>query len=361
MGTVAVAVFLVRRAIDALPLLSLGPAFATVAGELLYMLITGSAALVLCAVLAAYHHLIMSMPDILGITAIAGVTVAGVIANAGVRHRKQEITELAAIAEVTQRVLLRPVPRQVGPVRIAVRYTSASRGARIGGDLYDTVTTYAGLRFIIGDVQGKGLPAVQTAATVLGAFRESAYDAPGLTVIADRIEASLARQATSEQFVTALLAQVSDDGSKIDLLNRGHPPPLLLSMGAVRFVDPAEAALPLGLAELAQLSGEPATTAFGPGDCMLFYTDGISEARSESGEYFSVSRSLARAVGAGPGAVRAGAASAGVAGPGPARGPPGPGAAAAPGAILARLSDDVLRHVGHPLDDDAAMLLICRL
>jgi serine phosphatase RsbU (regulator of sigma subunit) len=335
MGAVVVLVVLVRRALDALPLLSLGPAFASLAGEVLYLLTTGGAALVLCSVLTAYRHLATSMPAILAFAAISGVTAAGIIASAGIRRRKRETAELAAIAEVTQRALLRPVPAAVGPVKMAVRYMSAARGARVGGDLYETAAAEAGLRFIVGDVQGKGLPAVQTAATVLGAFRESAYDAPGLEEIAHRIEASLSRQPSSEQFVTALLGQVSADGTKVDLLNHGHPAPLLCSGGAVRFVEPGEAALPLGLAELAQahgalVHGEPVTVALRPGDCMLCYTDGISEARNALGEFFPVSRSLAGAD------------------------------TAEPSTALAQLSDEVLRHVGHRLDDDAAMLLIRR-
>ena len=330
MGVVAVVVALFRRAIDALPLLSLGPSFAVAAGEFLYMLVTGGLALVLCAALAAYHHLLASLPAALGFATIAGVTAAGVIESVRVRRRKQEVAELTAIAEVTQRVLLRSVPPQVGGVELAVRYVSAATGARIGGDLYETAATPAGLRLIVGDVQGRGLSAVQTAATVLGAFRESVYDAPSLAVIADRIDTSLARQSTGEQFVTALFAQVSIDGSRVDLLNRGHPPPLLLSGGTARFLEPGEPALPLGLAELAPLPGEQATVTLGQGDGMLFYTDGVSEARSKSGEFFPVSRS--------PALVDV----------------------AEPGAALARLSEDVLRHVGHALDDDAAMLLIRR-
>src|ERR1019366_10157277 len=80
----------------------------------------------------------------------------------------------------------------VGPVQFAVRYISAASRARIGGDLYEVVARSAGVRLIVGDVQGKGLPAVKTAATVLGTFREVAYDAANLETIADRIEISLA-------------------------------------------------------------------------------------------------------------------------------------------------------------------------
>lgn len=330
MGAVAAVAVLVGRGAGVLPLLSLGPAFAAVSGELRHTLITGAVAVLLCVALAAYPHLLASQQDILAIATVAGVTVAGVIASAGRLRRERELANVTAIAEATQQVLLHPVPQQVGAVKLAVRYISAASGARIGGDLYEVLETSTGMRLIIGDVLGKGLPAVQTAATVLGAFRETAYDAASLAVIAERIEASLARQITSEQFVTAVIAQVNSDGSKIELLNCGHPPPLLLSAGRTRFVEPPETGLPLGLAPLANTAGQPATIGFGPGDRILFYTDGISEARGKSGEFFPLATSAALS------------------------------GSHEPGAALRGLSEEVVAYVGHALDDDAAMLLLDR-
>jgi hypothetical protein len=66
-----------------------------------------------------------------------------------------------------------------------------------------------------------------------GAFRSAAYDAPGLAQIVDQIEVSLVREHHEEEFVTAVLAQVCDGGSKVEVLNCGHPPPLLLSGAGV--------------------------------------------------------------------------------------------------------------------------------
>jgi serine phosphatase RsbU (regulator of sigma subunit) len=187
-----------------------------------------------------------------------------------------------------------------------------------------------GLRLIIGDVQGKGLSAVQTAATVLGSFRETAYDAPDLAAIAHRIEISLARQLSSERFVTALLAHVTLDGSKVELLNCGHPPPLLVCDGESRFVEPGRSRLPLGLAQLAKSPCEPVTITLDYGDSILFYTDGIVEARNRAGEFFTLTGNSILSDGHDP------------------------------ERLLAHLSRAVLRHVGHPLDDDAAMLLLHR-
>jgi serine phosphatase RsbU (regulator of sigma subunit) len=187
-----------------------------------------------------------------------------------------------------------------------------------------------GCRLIIGDVQGKGLIAVKTAAAVLGAFRECAHDAADLTVIAERIELSLSRQLTDEQFVTAVLAEVSSDGSKIQLLSCGHPPPLLFAGGTGRFVEPAMPGLPLGLSHLAEFQRDVTTLPFGPGDQLLFYTDGVSEARNAAGDFYPLSEHRALTSGQ------------------------------EPAAVLDRLQLDVLRHVGHALDDDAAMLLLRR-
>jgi serine phosphatase RsbU (regulator of sigma subunit) len=328
MGAAAVTAAAASSGAGLLPLLSLGPAFAAVSNGLRKTTVVGVVALGLCALIAWSHHATGPGGDFLDFATVAGVTAAAVIASKVRQRRERELTEIQAIAEVAQRVLLGPVPRQLGPVQLAVRYVSAASRARIGGDLYEVVTAPGGVRLIIGDVQGKGLPAVKTAATVLGTFREVAYDAVDLETIADRIEVSLARQLTDEQFVTAVLAQVSGNGAKVELLNCGHPPPLLASGSAAQFVEPADGNLPLGLAHLADEHRDQTTVPFGPGDQMLFYTDGVSEARDKAGAFFPLTLS------------------------------PSGDDDLDPDGVLDRLSSDVARHVGHPLDDDAAMLLI---
>ena len=266
----------------------------------------------------------------IALSTIAGVTVAGVIASAGRRRREHELANLKAIADAAQQILLRPVPRRIPPVDIAVRYVSAAASARIGGDLYEAVSAGGGVRLIVGDVLGKGLPAARTAAVVLGAFRESAYDAMNLVEIAARIESSLQHQEAVEEFVTAVLAQISTDGRQAEILNCGHPPPLLVRDGEVTAAEPAEASLPVGLAALIPEARDVSTIPLKHGDRLLFYTDGITEARDRQGAFYPLERS------------------------GALLGLPDPGAA------LDRLIEDVLRHVGHALQDDAAMLLIGR-
>jgi hypothetical protein len=177
------------------------------------------------------------------------------------------------------------------PVNSAVRYISAAAAAQIGGDLYEVLAVGDRVRLIIADVQGKGLPAVQTAAVVLGAFRGAAHDAPGLAEIADHVELSLKRQASEEKFVTAILAEITTGREGVGLVNCGHPPPLLVTGTRARFADPPEPGLPLGLAQFGPQGRKEYTIPFGPGDRMLLYTDGISEARDKTGAFYPVGHS----------------------------------------------------------------------
>ena len=220
------------------------------------------------------------------------------------------------------------MPRTIPPADIAVRYVSAAASARIGGDLYEAVPVGGGVRLIVGDVLGKGLPAARTAAVVLGAFRESAYDAVSLAEIAARIEASLQHQEAVEEFVTVVLAQVSADGSQAEILNCGHPPPLLVRDGEVTAAEPAAVSLPLGLGALLPEAREVSTIPLKTGDRLLFYTDGITEARDRQGTFYPLE--LSGALLSLPDL----------------------------GSALDQLIEDVLRHVGHTLQDDAAILLI---
>jgi uncharacterized membrane protein len=331
MAVVAVVDIFAGARIGFLPLLSLGPALAAVTLRPVQTVLVGGLAMFLCVLLSMYEDVASSRRGVIALATIAGVTAAGAVASAGRHRRERELANVIAVAEAAQRVLLRPVPSEIGPVQLAVRYVSASASARIGGDLYEVVVAAGGMvRLIVGDVQGKGLAAVQTAATVLGAFREAAHDAPDLVRLAARIELSLQRQAADEEFVTAILAQVAGDGSGIEILNCGHPPPVMLSGTAVRFAETLDTGLPLGLAGLAPGERTGHSFALGLAEAILFYTDGISEARDKSGAFYELS---------GCGTLLAGL---------------------GPDAALDRLRDDVIRHVGHELRDDAAMLLVGR-
>lgn len=311
-----------------LPLVSLGPAFAGLVGGWRRTALIGALALLLCAALAQYNGLLDDRRGTTAMFSVVGVTAAGLVAVRMRQVREAELASVRSIAETAQRVLLRPVPRAAGDLRIALSYTSAVADARIGGDLYEVVTSPAGVRVIVGDVQGKGLEAVETAAVVLGAFREAAYDEPDLQAVGERVERALDRYLSSEKFVTAIMAEIGD-GTSVTMLNYGHPAPLAVQAdGDTRLLEPPVRALPLGLGMHGTAPPQPHVHPFSPGDQILFYTDGVTEARNEQGDFYSLTGCAALLTDTDPDTA------------------------------LAAVRQDLVDHVRGPLQDDAAMLLL---
>ncbi|MFD0506638.1 PP2C family protein-serine/threonine phosphatase [Streptomyces chiangmaiensis] len=229
-------------------------------------------------------------------TAGAAATILAVAAVACfvVYRRDREtarLREVTSVAETAQRAVLRPPPATVGPFRIAASYRAAAQYARIGGDLYAVADTDHGVRALIGDVRGKGLDAVATASAVLGSFHEAAYDRPNLDGLAHRLETSLHRHLDDvEAFVTAFLVEIHPDG-RTHALSCGHPAPLILNGDTVLEL-PVPPGLPLGLRnpppdpDAPRTSAATADTRLQPGDSLLMYTDGLTEARDVAGDFY---------------------------------------------------------------------------
>jgi Stage II sporulation protein E (SpoIIE) len=340
-----------------LPLLAVPPALAGIgAATPRRPLAYGAVMLVVAIVTAPFT----TTPELPAATAAAVLVVTVLSASGGARggQRDQRLADVTSVAEAAQRALLRPLPRQVGPLELGVVYLAAAAEARVGGDLYEVTRTQFGIRLIVGDVRGKGLDAVEIAADVLGVFREVAHEVYTLAEVARRIDASLARRpaAPLEEFVTAVLAEIDPAAGTLTVYNCGHPPPLVLSPGPgdragsgsqtasggqagsggqqlpqVTVVDVPAPALPLRLMSLGGTSGAERTVPLHPGDALLLYTDGVTEARDGRREFYPLEERVAGL------AARSGGSTED---------------------LLERLRDDLLRHVGAPLDDDAALLLV---
>ncbi|MFF7734457.1 SpoIIE family protein phosphatase [Streptomyces sp. NPDC007984] len=286
MALVAVTDIVAGPGVGFLPLVSLGPAFAGLVGGWRRTAWFGLAALVLCVALGLYDGLFDGRRGYTALASVAGVTGAGVAAAVMRSRREAELASVRSIAEVAQRVLLRPVPLTAGPLEAAVSYTSAVAEARIGGDLYEVVSSPHGVRVIVGDVQGKGLAAVETAAVVLSAFREAAYDETDLSGLGERLERSVARELEGEKFVTAILAEIGTAHEAV-FLNYGHPAPMIVRGDSmVDFPQPHSFALPLGLGAHGSEGPKPYRVGFAPGEQLLLYTDGVTEARDEDGRFY---------------------------------------------------------------------------
>ncbi|MET8623811.1 PP2C family protein-serine/threonine phosphatase [Kitasatospora sp. NPDC004669] len=293
-------------------------------------LAAGTVASVIVAGLALYDS---EVPLVVHVTAAATVIAVTFFSCANVivvATQERELARVRTVAEAAQRALLRLVPRRVGPLVVAVRYVAAEAEARIGGDLYEVMRTPYGVRLLLGDVCGKGLGAVETAADVLGVFREAARAEPDLAEVARRLDSALARRPASEEFVTAVLVGVPDAPGPAVVVNCGHPPPLLCHAGEVSAVEPPVDAPPLALLDLVGGTYHARSLIFERGDLLLLYTDGVAEARDAADRFYPLAQRLAAM-------------------------PHGE-----PDSLLDDLLLDVRAYVGCGLTDDAALLAVRR-
>ncbi|MEV6118020.1 PP2C family protein-serine/threonine phosphatase [Streptomyces sp. NPDC052109] len=312
-----------------LPLLATGPALAAATNGPRGVLGIGLLAATLGGLLG-HQHGIPAGEVAAVVSALLAVTAASGLAGALRGRRERVLAAVRSVAEAAQHALLQPVPETVGPFQVAVRYSAAAAEARIGGDLYALVPTPHGVRLIVGDVRGKGLPAVGTAALVLGVFREAAYDEPDLLAVVGRIERSLARNLGPDDFVTAVVAGCPRPGH-LEVVNCGHAPPMLISAGGdVTSVEPTQPAPPLGLRALAGQGPRLQHLPFAVGDQLLLYTDGVTEARDQARAFYPLAAGVARHV------------------------------SDDPAHTLTAVHDELLTHVGGRLHDDAALLLLRR-
>ncbi|MFI0813265.1 PP2C family protein-serine/threonine phosphatase [Streptomyces echinatus] len=232
---------------------------------------------------------------------IIAVTVAAAYGSHVRLQRERTLFQVRLVADAAQQVVLSPMPRRFGSVEIESLYLAAAAEARIGGDFYEVVDTRYGVRLLIGDVRGKGLPAVGAAAAIVNAFREAAYGEADMVSVARRLDASSTRYNAAfppdgrmERFATALLVEIPHGGRRIEILNCGHPPPLLLNGGELRALEPTAPSPLLNLAELIGDHYNVDTFDFAPGDLLLLYTDGVAEARAHDGEFFPLAAWMRR-------------------------------------------------------------------
>jgi hypothetical protein len=318
------------------PLLAVPPALAGIGASTVRRPLGYGAGCLLAAVVVALtaggdtHWL--PVATIVAVVVVTFVSAAGVAVSEPTKTR--QIANVISVAEAAQRAVLRPLPGQLGPLQLGVIYLAAAADAKVGGDLYEVARTAHGIRLIIGDVRGKGLGAVEVAADMLGMYREVAHEVHTLGELARRLDAGLSRRwGQHEEFVTALLAEIDPEAGRLSIFNCGHPPPILISDDGVTVLEVPAPAPPLGLLTLGDSSGAARTLSFKPNDQLLLYTDGVTEARDHRQSFYPLDERLAvlraKANGHGSG-VR----------------------------LLELLRDDLLRHRGAPLEDDAALMLI---
>ncbi|MFZ3562758.1 PP2C family protein-serine/threonine phosphatase [Streptomyces sp. BH055] len=233
-----------------LPLLAAAPlvtgAMLSLRASVAFLILT----LLVTAMLDLYHgRSTVSLLTDLATVAVVGL--AGAAINRLLTRERHNVAQARDVAEAVQRAVLPDPPARVGALAVAARYEAALAEARIGGDLYAVQDSPFGTRVFIGDVRGKGLQAVATVCVAIGAFRQEADKSPTLAELACRLDEALCREnerqgpTAAEDFMTAVLAEVSSDGATVRVINCGHPPPYLIHNGAVVPLDPTQHELPL--------------------------------------------------------------------------------------------------------------------
>jgi serine phosphatase RsbU (regulator of sigma subunit) len=158
----------------------------------------------------------------------------------------------------------------------------------VGGDFYDMVPTENGAFLMaIADVSGKGMPAALLSSMLQASLRTQAGSAASLRTILRNINALLYRSTATNQFATFFLARLDPHGLKLWFSNAGHNWPVLRrKVGDPVYLE--RGGTVLGILE--HIDFEEGEVVLGPGDTVVFFTDGVSEATDASGAQFGEGR-----------------------------------------------------------------------
>ncbi len=202
-----------------------------------------------------------------------------------VARLEEELSLAQKIQQTFLQTEIPPLPRcEVHGVNLPSR--------QVGGDYYDVVMCEDGSFFVaIADVAGKGVPAALKSSMLQAGLRAlAARGEHSVAAVLRGLNALIYRSTAVHQFVTMFLAHVDPSGRRLTYSNAGHNYPLLLRRNA-----PPQTletgGLILGVLE--EVAHQEAVVTLEPGDRLVLYTDGISEADDGTGDLYGEER-LAR-------------------------------------------------------------------
>ena len=201
-----------------------------------------------------------------------------------------------------------------------------------GGDAFDYALNGRTLHLGIFDAMGHGLAAAGAAAFAVSAYRHSRRAGHDLLQTYAAMDEAVGTQFPDRRFVTALIARLDLDSGHLTWVSAGHPPPLVIRGGRRTRSLATRPAPPLGV-DLHHVEPVVSRESLEPGDSVLLYTDGLTDARSPAGNRFTledVSRYIEREAAAGQTAPE----------------------------TLRRIRHAIIGHEGVELRDDATALLI---
>ncbi|MEZ4515986.1 MAG: SpoIIE family protein phosphatase [Chloroflexota bacterium] len=202
--------------------------------------------------------------------------------------KRQRLEEELAVG---QRIQLSLVPSTcpVFPDWECVAYYSAAR--QVGGDLYDFIISPDDpeqLNIAIADVTGKGIPAalyMAVSRTMIRAEVMQHGSSPGEAL--QRVNRFIVEDRQSPLFLSALLMSIDTATGAFTCANAGHNPPFWFRAASGRATELQVRGMVLGAFEEVRL--EQRSFELAPGDCLVLFTDGITEARNATGEFYDES------------------------------------------------------------------------
>ena len=197
------------------------------------------------------------------------------------------------LANALQASLLPPRPPVIPGMEVATRYIAGERGLDVGGDFFDVFRLASNdWGIVLGDVCGRGARPATLAMLARWAIRAaSVHQFSPSDVLRDVNSVFVGEELPEEddRYCSALFARLELDtcGAWLTLANAGHPFPILgRRSGKVELrTDPT---LPVGL--FTTINPIDDRVGLGPGDALVFYTDGITEARNATGELYGDDR-----------------------------------------------------------------------
>ena len=219
---------------------------------------------------------------------LLGLAILAFMINRYARNEKRlrettaEQARIAGELEVARKIQQEMLPR----TRVDGVYGTLEPALEVGGDLYDYYIRDGKLFFCIGDVSGKGVPSAMLMSVIHSLFRMISAKMESPSFILRALNENLCRDNESNMFVTFFAGCLDLYTGKLHFANAGHDKPFLITQSAS--VLPVKANLPLGVFPGTAFEEQECTLS--PGDALLLYTDGLTEAKDQNRKNFGRDR-----------------------------------------------------------------------
>ena len=203
------------------------------------------------------------------------------------RIGQEQLKRDLELAHRVQQGLLPTTPPAVPGYDVFDFYEAAQH---VGGDYFAYVPLAGGaIAVVLADVCGKGVSAALMMATLAGDVRYCLASEPDAAVAVSRINEAFLRSGWEDRFATMIVAVLEPKSGRVTIVNAGHLPGLIRdAAGTVRAVAGEQGGLPLGVAS--DIAYSSCAETLRPGETLVLFTDGISEAMDHQNRCYGTDR-----------------------------------------------------------------------